>query len=112
MNEGPARSVGGAEIVSRSRMVRSWSAAIFFWLISIPLCLGLANDLVAAPAPGLQSWKAFAVLLPALSILVALIAASAVALRTRSSSVVVMAAAQALLWCSAVVVLLAIPKAP
>lgn len=88
-----------------------WSAAIFTWLISVPLCFGLAHDLVSAPPPNLQTWKTVAELLPVGPILVALTIALVAALGRRKSSRVAAVAAQGLLWCSIAIVLLAIPKA-
>jgi hypothetical protein len=89
-----------------------WTAAIFIWLITIPFCLMLAHDLVAGPPPNLQTWKTVAELLPTLPILVAVTGGVVAALRGRSRSSVSVVAAKYLLWCSAAVALLAIPKAP
>jgi hypothetical protein len=89
-----------------------WTAAIVIWLITIPLCSMLAHDLVAGPPPNLQTWKTVAELLPALPILVAVTGGVLAALRGQSRSNVFVVAAKYLLWCSAAVALLAIPKAP
>lgn len=83
------------------------TGAILLWLVSIPLCFWLASDLVSAPPPSLQTWKTVAELLPGFPILVAIAVAVAARLRRKDALVV---GAQGLLWCSAAVVFLAIPK--
>ena len=89
-----------------------WTAAMDIWLITSPLCLMLAHDLVAGPPPNLQTWKTVAERLPALPILVAVTGGVVAALRGQSRRKVFVVTAKYLLWCSAAVALMAIPKAP
>lgn len=89
-----------------------WTAAIVMWLITVPLCLILAHDLVAGPPPNLQTWRTVAELLPVLPVLVALTYGVVAVLRGQSRGKVFVVAAKCLLWGSAAVALLAIPKAP
>jgi hypothetical protein len=89
-----------------------WTAAIFMWLFSIPLCLMLARDLIGAPGPNLQTWKTVAELLPVLPILGTFVILVVAALRKRPLANALLLAAKVLLWCSVAVVLVAIPKAP
>ncbi len=112
-----SRGIKGAGATGYSPKVTAaatvwWTAAIVIWLITIPFCLMLAHDLVAGPPPNLQTWKTVAELLPALSILVAVTGGVVSVLRGQSRNNVLVVAAKYLLWCSAAVALLAIPKAP
>ena len=89
-----------------------WVAAGTVWLITIPLCAVLSQDLVDAPPPSLETWKNVAALLPVVAILVALMTATIARLRRRSSAIALGLAAKGLLWASIAIALVAVPKAP
>jgi hypothetical protein len=96
----------------KGRAILWWALASFVWLVSIPLCLLLAHDLVSAPPPSLQTWVVVAEWLPLFAVSSAAVFATITLLRRGAPIVVWINAAKGLLWCSVLIVLIAIPKAP
>ncbi len=93
------------------RAILWWAIASFVWLVSIPLCLLLAHDLVSAPPRSLQTWVVVAEWLPLFAVGTAAVSGS-ITLRRGAPMVAWTNAAKGLLWGSVLIVLIAIPKAP
>ena len=95
----------------KGRAILWWAIASFVWLVSIPLCRGLAHDLVSAPPPSLQTWVVVAEWLPLFAVGTAAVSGSITLVRRGGPIVAWTNAAKGLLWCSVLIVLIAIPKA-
>ena len=96
----------------RGRAIQWWAIASLVWLPSIPFSLILAHDLVSGPPPSLQFWVVVAEWLPLVPVGTAAISASITLLRPDAAIVAWINAAKGLLWCSVLIDLIAIPKAP
>ena len=96
----------------KGRAILWWAIGSLVWLVSIPLCLLLAHDLVSAPPPSLQTWVVVAEWLPLIAFSTAAVSGLITLLRKGAPIVAWINAAKGLLWCSALIVLIAIPKAP
>ena len=96
----------------KGRAIIWWAVASFAWLVSIPLCLLLAHDLVSGPPPNLRTWVIVAEFLPLVAITTAVLSAGVTLLRRGAPMLASINAAKGLLWCSIVIVLIAVPKAP
>jgi len=106
--------VGSGDVVARlkGRAVIWWAIASFVWFVSIPLCLLLAHDLDSGPPPNLRTWVTVAEFLPVIAIPTAALSAGVTVLRRGAPMLASVNAAKGLLWCSVVIVLIALPKAP
>jgi hypothetical protein len=103
---------GNTAANQKGRAILWWALASLVWLVSIPLCLLLAHDLVSAPPPSLQTWVVVAEWLPLFAVSTAAVSATITLLRRGAPIVAWINGAKGLLWCSVLIVLIAVPKAP
>jgi hypothetical protein len=96
----------------KGKAILWWAIGSLVWLVSIPLCLLLARDLISAPPPSLQTWVVVAEWLPLIAVSTAAVSGLITLLRKGAPSVAWINGAKGLLWCSVLIVLIAIPKAP
>jgi len=96
----------------KGRSILWWAIGSFVWLLSIPFSLILGHDLVSAPPPSLQFWATVAEWLPLVPVITAAAYASVTLLRRGTRLAAWVNAAKGLMWCSLVILVIALPKAP